>query len=249
MLDDPILLLLALPAILIALTIHEYAHGRAAYALGDPTASYMGRLSLNPIKHIDPLGALMMIVVGFGWAKPVPVSPAYFKNPKRDMAITALMGPLSNILLAFLCVPLYLVTLKVGNFILNSVPISLLYSFFQGLLSFIFILHTLNLSLALFNLLPLPPLDGSRILGLILPQKAYYRYLRHERQIYYIVFAWLLVGSRICDYLLTLPAIIASPFLTAVVKLISLTGFLSDAVAFLSDIFFKLFSLIPFLSM
>ena len=248
MLNDPILLLLALPAILIALTIHEYAHGRAAYALGDPTASYMGRLSLNPLKHIDPLGALMMIVVGFGWAKPVPVSTAYFKNPKRDMAITALMGPLSNILLAFLCVPLYLVTIKLGNWAVNAVPIPILFSFFQGLLSFIFILHTLNLSLALFNLLPLPPLDGSRILGLILPQKVYYRYLSHERQIYYIVFAWLLVGTRICNYLLTLPTIIASPFLTAIVKVLSLTGSLSDGVNFISDIFFKLFSLIPFLS-
>ena len=248
MLQDPVLLLLALPAILIALTIHEYAHGRAAYALGDPTASYMGRLSLNPIKHIDPLGALMMIVVGFGWAKPVPVSPAYFKNPKRDMAITALMGPLSNILLAFLCVPLYLLTYKIGNYVVSAMPISIVFSFFQGLLSFIFILHTLNLSLALFNLLPLPPLDGSRILGLVLPQKAYDRYLRHERQIYYIVFAWLLLGTRVCNYLLSLPAVMASPFLTAIVKLISLTGFLSDGVDFISNIFFKLFSLIPFLS-
>ena len=248
MLEDPLLLLIALPAILIALTVHEYAHGRAALALGDPTASYMGRLSLNPIKQIDPFGALMMLVVGFGWAKPVPVNPRYFKNPKKGMAITALMGPLTNFALAFLCVPLYLLAYKIGQFLVSVSGASHLLAFFEGLLAFLFVLHTLNLSLALFNLIPLPPLDGSRILGLFLPSKLYYRVLRHERQIYFAVLIWLLVGSRICEYLLTLPAIFASPFLTFFVKLISVTGFLSDAVSFLSDIFFKLFYLIPFLS-
>lgn len=250
MLHDPLTLVLMLPAILIALTVHEYAHGRAALALGDPTASYMGRLSLNPLKHIDPLGALMMLFVGFGWAKPVPVNPRYFKNPKKGMAITALMGPLSNVVLAIISALLYILIYRGGLWLFAQIAYTtFMVSLWQAVLLFLSVLHTLNLSLALFNLIPLPPLDGSRILGLFLPQKAYVAILRHERQIYYGVLLWLLLGGRVCRYLLALPAVAASPALTFTVKLISVTGFLSDAVSFLSELIFRFFALIPFLSL
>ena len=249
MFNDPLTLVIALPAILIALTVHEYAHGRAALALGDPTASYMGRLSLNPLRHLDPLGALMMLVVGFGWAKPVPINPRYFKDPKKGMAITAIMGPLANIALAFVAALLYVLTIKGANYLLLHVEISAFgFSFLQAVLLFLYVLHTLNLSLALFNLIPLPPLDGSRIIALFLPQKAYYFMLRHERQIYFAVLGWLLLGTSVCRFLLTIPFIASSSLLTFFVNLISLTGFLSQGVEFLSSLIFKFLALIPFLS-
>ena len=103
---------------LLALTVHEFSHGFAAYKLGDPTAKYMGRLTLNPMKHLDPIGALCMVVFRFGWAKPVPINPNYFKKPKRDFAITALAGPLSNILFSFLSAFLYLLVYS----LLKDVP-------------------------------------------------------------------------------------------------------------------------------
>ena len=106
--DSIIYYLLSAAAVLIILTIHEVSHGYVAYRLGDPTARFMGRLSLNPMKHIDPIGAICMVLFHFGWAKPVPINTRFFRNPKRDMALTALAGPLSNFLLAFFVLPIYL---------------------------------------------------------------------------------------------------------------------------------------------
>ena len=142
--------------VLLALSIHETAHGFAAYKLGDPTAKYDGRLSLNPLKHIDPIGALSLFFFGFGWAKPVMINPNYFKNLKRDTALTALAGPVSNILLAF-----------VGMlFWVHLVPV--LHNAYFTMFIRMFIL--LNVNLAVFNLLPIPPLDGSKIFLTLLPQ-------------------------------------------------------------------------------
>ena len=107
-----ILKMLSLPAVLIALVLHEYAHGYTAWKLGDPTAKRMGRLTLNPMAHLDPVGAVLMVLVGFGWAKPVPVDPRNFKNPRKGMALTALMGPMTNLLIAFVSAFLYLLTRK-----------------------------------------------------------------------------------------------------------------------------------------
>ncbi|WP_297721101.1 site-2 protease family protein, partial [Intestinimonas sp.] len=155
-------LLLSVAAILLCLTVHETCHGLAAWALGDPTAKRLHRLSLNPLRHIDPFGALMMLVAGFGWAKPVPVDPRYFRNPKSGMAVTALAGPLSNLLMAYLALLLRAVLLafyRPGAVVL------------EGAVGFCETLAVLNVGLGLFNLIPFPPLDGSKVLGAFLPDR------------------------------------------------------------------------------
>lgn len=178
------------------LPFHEYAHALVATKLGDQTARLSGRLSLNPMRHIDPLGALMIVLVGFGYAKPVPVNPRNFKNPKVGMALTALAGPCANLLMA-------IVFLLLKNIILlfpTSNPIVLALAYF-----FIFA-ASINIGLAVFNLLPIPPLDGSRILQLIIPSKYYFKFLQYERYVVIVVFVLLLTGilSRPLGYLQSL---------------------------------------------
>ena len=152
-------ILFAIPSILIASTVHEYAHGLAAFKLGDPTAKAEGRLTLNPLAHIDPLGALSMIIFRFGWSKPVPINEYNFEKREIGTAITAVAGPLSNLLLALI--------VSLINFILKPEAFSILWSFF---LTFTMI----NLGLAFFNLIPIPPLDGHKIVRAILPRKVRY---------------------------------------------------------------------------
>ena len=157
-----------------AITVHEYAHGIIAYKLGDPTAKYAGRLSLNPLSHLDPIGALCMVFFRFGWAKPVPINPMYFKDRKRDSAIVALAGPLSNIILAFLSTIVFAVYyvyvyLNFPNFVTQFI-----YTVFMQL-------AVVNISFAVFNLIPFPPLDGSKILGAFLSYENYGRLLQYER--------------------------------------------------------------------
>ena len=159
-------------AIFLCLTIHETCHGLAALALGDPTAKSMHRLSLNPLRHIDPLGLVMMFVAGFGWAKPVPVDPRYFKKPKQGMAVTALAGPASNFLLALLA-------MGISKAIYLYAPYTTAWD-----TVFTFCLYTLaplSVGLGLFNLIPIPPLDGSKVLGAFLPDRAYFTLMRYER--------------------------------------------------------------------
>ena len=177
-----IALLRIIPA-LFCITIHELAHGYAAYKLGDRTAKDLGRLTLNPIKHIDPVGLLMMLMIGFGWAKPVPVDMRNFKHPKWGMAISALAGPASNILLAIIIMFIFgLVATSLGAFIDPGTG----HVFFTSessaiVLTIISITIFLNIALAVFNMLPIPPLDGSKVLFSLLPDKAYYTVLRYER--------------------------------------------------------------------
>ncbi len=171
-------------AALFAIMLHEIAHGFVAYKLGDPTAKEQGRLSLNPIRHVDWMGLLMMIVVRFGWAKPVPVDIRYFKNPKQGMSIVALAGPLMNFALA-------LVSLLIWSFTRMTAASHLaLYWIDQFLQTFII----LNVGLGVFNLLPIPPLDGSKIVGLLLPDNVYYRVLQYERYGMFLLMVLLLTG-------------------------------------------------------
>ncbi len=169
-------------AVLFCLTVHETCHGLAALALGDPTAKRQHRLSLNPLRHIDWFGLLMMLVAGFGWAKPVPVNPNYFKKPRQGMALTALAGPVSNLLLALLLL----------------IPARLIYTyahysvFNQTALDFLTSTAALSIGLGLFNLIPIPPLDGSKVLAVLLPERACLWLMRYER---FGIFAlWLLVA-------------------------------------------------------
>ena len=158
-------------AVFLCLTVHETCHGLAAYALGDPTAKRQHRLSFNPLRHIDWLGFASMLIVGFGWAKPVPVDMRYFKKPKQGMALTALAGPVSNFLMA----------------ILFLFPIRWIYwnatatAFTLWLYNFLFNVVILNIGLGLFNLLPIPPLDGSKVLFALLPDRMYWKLMRYER--------------------------------------------------------------------
>lgn len=188
-------ILLTIPAVLIALTVHECAHGFAAWRLGDPTARSLGRLSLNPLKHIDPIGAICMIFFRFGWAKPVPINTRYFRKPRRDMAITAAAGPISNFLLSFLGAFLYMACFVLFNAILARIEASdLLFLFLKYTLDFLYIFHFVNLTLGLFNCLPVPPLDGSRFFLVFLPPRAYFAVMRYERYITLALFLLLYIG-------------------------------------------------------
>lgn len=180
-------------AILIALSVHEYAHALVAYWLGDPTAKHEGRLTLNPLAHLDPLGTVMFLLVRFGWGKPVPVDPRYFRNHRWGMAAVALAGPVSNLMLAFLTVFLAVAF----SFLPLPLPLELfLQDFLQNSLF-------LNLGLMAFNLLPVAPLDGSKIIGIVIPWQYEARYEEFLRQGPYI-----LLGLLIAERILGIPLII-----------------------------------------
>ena len=174
---------------LLCIMIHEICHGAAAYALGDRTAATQGRLSLNPLHHIDWFGLVMLALFHFGWAKPVSVDMRNFKRPKRDMAITALAGPVSNFLLAALA--LFLLGLFYRDLYAGSVG-----RFFIRLLQYTAIL---SISLGLFNLIPIPPLDGSKVLFSFLPDRAYLRLMVLEKYGMFFLMALVLVMNRAFD--------------------------------------------------
>lgn len=182
----------ALIVIFITMPVHEWAHGFAASKLGDPTPRYLGRLTLNPLAHIDYVGALMIFLFGFGWAKPVQVNSRYFKNPKRDMAITAFAGPLSNIIVAFFSLVIAFALLYITAWVSFSAAwLDFIFSVFLGIAQ-------INISIAVFNLIPIPPLDGSKLLSAFLPNRIYYRLMQYER--YFFIIIVLLLFTGILDY-------------------------------------------------
>ena len=197
---------LGIVPVLFSISLHEVAHGAVAYRLGDPTAKEMGRLTLNPIKHLDPLGLLVFIVTRIiGWAKPVPINPFNLKNPKRDMIWVAAAGPATNLVLAAACAMAFRTLIKLDINILEfvaayirwgkvphlygiytvTVPVTIM--FFMGII--------INVALAIFNLIPIPPLDGGRIVYGILPMELAQRYARIERWGIIIVLALILIGG------------------------------------------------------
>ena len=184
---------LRVAAVFLCLTIHETCHGLAAYVLGDPTAKARHRLSLNPLRHVDLLGLLMMFTVGFGWAKPVPVNPHYFRKPKQGMAVTALAGPISNFILAVL-------SMFISSLIYRYAPYSAAWNVaFQF---FLFQLAPLSIGLGLFNLIPIPPLDGSKVLAVFLQDRAYDWLMHYERYgiILLLALSWFgVTGDLISD--------------------------------------------------
>lgn len=173
----------SLTVVFLTLPVHEYAHAKTAVILGDDTPRWQGRLSLNPFNHIDWAGTACILLFGFGWAKPVQVNSRYFKNPKRDMALVALAGPFSNIVLAVVAMILYYAAY------VSALRLQLMWLIYLQI--FFLYFAKINISLAVFNLIPLPPLDGSRILSAVLPNKQYYSLMRYERYFYFILLALL----------------------------------------------------------
>lgn len=183
LLNDPVRLVLTIPALLWALSFHEFCHGFAAKMVGDPTAERSGRLSLNPFDHFDLVGTLMLLLVGFGWAKPVPINTRYFKHPRRDLVIVSLAGVAGNILTAVLTV-LFFRFFGARWFAMTGRP---------GII-FLFQMVNINMGLAAFNLIPIPPLDGSRVLEAFLPYKYMHYYYWLERYGMIILLVLLVTG-------------------------------------------------------
>ena len=237
-------LLLSALAALVALTIHEYAHGYVAYRLGDYTAKSLGRLSLNPIKHLDPFGALCMVLFHFGWAKPVPIDPRNFKNPRRGFAITACAGPITNIMVGFVTAFFYLLCVsnlrETNSLFLNNLQINTAL--------FLMYFFSINIGLGIFNLIPVPPFDGSRILNVILPKRLYFKVMRYEKQMYWGVIAWLFFGQYVYYALLSLPIVAATPMLASMAKIFSLSDILSDTINAIANGMIGFWSLLPIFS-
>ena len=170
--------LLSLPVIVLSLCLHETAHGWVAYKLGDPTARTLGRLTLNPLKHLDPMGFLFMLLFGIGWAKPVPINTRNFKNPRVGMALSGIAGPISNLLLGLLGMILSVVTMVIC-YLAGIDPDTNVW--ITVLLLFLDVLAFMNVALAVFNLIPVPPFDGSRFAYVFLPTKWYFKVMQYER--------------------------------------------------------------------
>ncbi len=188
MFNDLIKYIYIIPAALISIVLHELGHGLVSYWLGDPTPKSQGRLTLNPLKHLDPIGTLCLIIFGFGWARPVMINSYYYKKPKIGITLTGLAGPLVNFILA----------------ILSFIMIGLLYgisvkcgfnNFLSICINFFMYLAIINIGLGVFNLIPIPPLDGSKIIGIFIPEKAYDGYMRYQSYGIYFMISLMVILS------------------------------------------------------
>ncbi len=198
LLSNPIEAIIIIIAILIAFTVHEFAHAKVASELGDPTAELAGRLTLNPMAHLDPIGTLLILIVGFGWGKPVPIDTFNLKNPRRDSAIIAAAGPISNFILVI-----------IGSLILHLLQlVELSPSYIIGLQLLAWLIR-MNLMLGIFNLLPFAPLDGFKFVGGLLPKNSAKEWYGLERYgiIFLLFFIFPLVGNRSMLQILILPII------------------------------------------
>ena len=182
-------ILINVPIALIAICGHELAHAWVSSKLGDPTPRYEGRLTLNPLAHLDPIGTLLMIFTGFGWAKPVGVNPMFYKDRKKGMALVALAGPMANFVMAFAGILIGTLILIVGS------RMGMSYEALDFIDYIFFLFAFRNLCLMVFNLIPIPPLDGSKILGMILPNRTYYNVLQYERYAIYLIMFLSLTGA------------------------------------------------------
>ena len=185
--------IIMIPILLIALPFHEYAHAYVAYKLGDPTAKNMGRLTLNPLKHLDLFGTLMMFVARVGWARPVPVNSGYFKDRRKGIILVSLAGPMSNLLLAFAFMLVWGIMVKL--LVIEVIPIrsETMVTVITWLQVFFQVSILVNISLAVFNMIPVPPLDGSRLISSFIPEESYYRFARYEQLI-----GWLSGAGNLC---------------------------------------------------
>lgn len=173
-----------IPAAALAISLHEMSHGYMSYFLGDPTPKEQGRLSLNPIRHFDLVGFICLVLFRLGFAKPVRVNPYYYKNPKLGMALVALAGPLMNFIISIVSFFIFVVLLRFSD--LKIIEI---------ISNFLLYLGVLNLGLGLFNLIPIPPLDGSRILGAILPNETYRKYMSYEKYGFFILLGLMILSD------------------------------------------------------
>lgn len=184
--------LYVIPAALIAIVLHELGHGLVSYMLGDPTPKNEGRLTLNPLKHLDPIGTLCLILCHFGWAKPVSVDPTYYKKPKLGMTLVGLAGPMMNFLVAILSFVFIGILMYIRIYVVDNTFIYILYNFFSYL-------SIINIGLGVFNLIPISPLDGSKVIGVILPNKAYEEYMGYQKYgMYFMIFLMILLS--VLDY-------------------------------------------------
>ncbi len=192
-------LLIFVPVILFSLTIHEYAHAYIANKLGDDTAKRLGRLTLNPLKHLDPIGTILLLLVHFGWAKPVPVDPRNFKDPKKDMLYVAIAGPISNIITAIIS------GILLKFIVFNLASAGAFGAYTVPLIQFLVWMIFIGVVLAVFNMLPIPPLDGSRVLYGLLPDHLANSIKKIETYGILIVFGIILFGGRTFSYIIIYP--------------------------------------------